>query len=112
MNFLVNLLNFLTLRFCSRHKVHRVQTHTVCTMQIDENRHNRTINYEFGGRTIGLQTFSLHYYALTRNTWCNTTSRTGHWVQPWSSPGNVRKYCGMYTRSNKHCNVRALSRKV
>jgi len=52
MNFLVNLFNFLTSRFCSRHKVHRVQTHTVCTMQIDENRHNRTINYEFGGRTI------------------------------------------------------------
>jgi len=36
--------------------VHRVQTHTVSTMQIDKNRHNRTINSEFGGRTPGSQT--------------------------------------------------------
>ena len=30
--------------------------HTVCTMQIGKNRHNRTIHSEFGGRTTGLQT--------------------------------------------------------
>jgi len=30
----------------------------VCTMQIGENGHTRTINSEFGGRTSGLQTLS------------------------------------------------------
>jgi len=35
--------------------VRRVQTHTVYTMQIGKNRHNRTTHSEFGGRTTGLQ---------------------------------------------------------
>ena len=37
--------------------MNRVQTHTVCTMQIDKNRHNRMINIEFGG-TTWLQTLN------------------------------------------------------
>jgi len=49
-------------------------------MQIDKYKHreNRMINSEFGGRTTGLQTLSLHYFSLTGNTWYNTTSRVGH----------------------------------
>jgi len=35
-----------------------VQTHTVCTTQIDRNRHNRTFCNGVGGRTTGLQTLS------------------------------------------------------
>jgi len=82
-------------------------------MQIDENRHNRTIDSEFGGRTTGLQTLSGHNCPLTRDTrYKNTTSTVWHWVQSWTRPGKVRKYCGMHTPSNKHRNVRALSHKV
>ena len=150
MYFLVNLFNFLILRFCNRHEVR------VCTMHIDKNRCNRTINGEFGNRTTGLHKrsqgwvqratapskFSKHIVilcferrypkqnsgiylksdilappkylgwlrycrvtdtcSLTCNTWYNTTSRVGYWVQPWSRPGKVRKYCGPHTPSNKH----------
>jgi len=32
--------------------------HTVFTMQIGKNRHNRTIHSKFGGRTTRLQTLS------------------------------------------------------
>jgi len=35
-------------------------------MQIGKNRHNRTINSEFGGGTTGLQTLSQHCCSLTR----------------------------------------------
>jgi len=52
---LVNLFNFFK-GFVTDAKSNRVQTHTVCTIQIDENRHNSTINREVGGRTTGLQT--------------------------------------------------------
>jgi len=76
MYFLVILFNFfLFQRFCDRHEVHRVQTHT---MQIDKHRHNRTIGGEFGSRTTGLQTLSQHCCSLTGNTWYNTTFRLGH----------------------------------
>jgi len=56
--FLVILFHFFISRFCYRHTVHRVQAHTVCKMQIDKNRHNRTINMEVGRRTTRLQTLS------------------------------------------------------
>jgi len=57
MYYFVNI-NFFIFKFCDRHQVIRVQTHTVCTMRIDKNRHNWTINSEFKGRTKGLQTLS------------------------------------------------------
>jgi len=41
-----------------------VQAHTVCTTQIDRNRHNRTFYNGFGGRTTGLQTLSWHNCSL------------------------------------------------
>jgi len=51
------------LRFCNGHEVHRVQTHTIYMMQVDKNRHNRTINSEVGGRTTGLVTFLTLLFA-------------------------------------------------
>ena len=39
----------------TRHEVRRAQAHTICTSQIDNNRH-RTFCNGVGGRTIGLQT--------------------------------------------------------
>jgi len=41
MYYLFNLFN--SLKFFIRHQAHRMQTHTVWTMQIDKNRHNRTL---------------------------------------------------------------------
>jgi len=35
-----------------------VQTQTVCTMQVDKNRQNRTFYNGIGGRTTGLHTHS------------------------------------------------------
>jgi len=32
---------------CTRHVVHRAQTHTVCTTQIDNNRHQRFVTLLF-----------------------------------------------------------------
>jgi len=63
-----NFIFIFILRICDRQSTNRVQTHTVCAMQIDKNRHNRTINCEDGGRTTGLQTLSSHYCSLTRTT--------------------------------------------
>ena len=92
---------FLILRFWNRHEVHTVKIHTDCTTQIDKNRHNRTFCSGVGGRkTTGSQTLSQNYCSLTRNTWYNTTSGAAHWVQPWSWPGKIRKYCGMHTPWN------------
>jgi len=36
-----------------------VQAHTVCTTQVDNNRHNRTFKNDVGGGTTGLQTLLL-----------------------------------------------------
>jgi len=76
-------------------------------MQIGKNRHNRTIHSDFGGRTTGLR-----YCSSARNTWYNTTSRVGYWVQPWPRPGKVRKYCGMHTPSNEKTLQRPSTHKV
>jgi len=51
-------LSYLILMFWNRHEVHRVQAHTVCTTQVDKNRHNRRFYNGVGGRTAGLQTLS------------------------------------------------------
>jgi len=51
--------------FSNRHEVHRVQAHTVCTVQIGENRQNRTSYNGVGGRTTGLQTLSQQCSSLT-----------------------------------------------
>jgi len=45
------------LKFFNRHEVHRVQTHTVCTTQIEKNRHKRKINSEFVGQQQGYRHF-------------------------------------------------------
>jgi len=39
--------------FSNRHEVHRGQAHTVCTTQIDKNRHNKKFYNGAGGRTTG-----------------------------------------------------------
>jgi len=41
---------FNWIKFWNRHEVHGTSTHTVCTTQIDKNRHNRTFFNGVGGR--------------------------------------------------------------
>ena len=112
MYFLVNLFNAFHFKVFATNMKSIEYKQTVCTMHIDKNRRNRTTNGEFQGSATGLQRLFQLYCSLTHSTWYNTTSRVGPWVQPWSRPGKVQKYCGMHTPSNKHCNVQALSCKV
>ena len=46
---------YIYFKVCTRYEVHTAQAHTVCTTQIDNNRH-RTFCNGVGGRNTGLQT--------------------------------------------------------
>ena len=51
--FLKTIFNYFYFNLWTRHEVHRAQARTICTTQIDNNRH-RTFCIGVGGRTTGI----------------------------------------------------------
>jgi len=96
-----------------------VQTHTVCTTQVDKKDkterfttaleaeaqgYTHFLNRKFcngvGVRTTGLQTHSYHDRSLTRNTWYNTTAKSDANIE--TGRGQVKYECVVaYTPSNE-----------